>query len=229
MGVCKFMKFAKKYHQQVEEECANIGRLTVCAASPPLLQMLAEYCRKTMWSVTCMRLQTTGLCCKLNAPGGSNKISHGASWGLMIRARFLVIYSRRGPLTWDKPLILCSRWCAAWSLVYISWGVGLSRPQPCGTHIYNTNGHVSVAIVHPHTMCYCTTGNMHGFFLVVGPVSAAVCALGLWYGLWLGHPWHVYALWLVISYYVFHVHPSGMMDFYYWSPYVFHRIAVLGS
>ena len=45
--VCAFMKFAKKYHQQQEEECANIGRLTVRAASPPLVQMLAEYCRKT--------------------------------------------------------------------------------------------------------------------------------------------------------------------------------------
>ena len=34
VGACDFMKFAKKYHQQVEEECANIGRLTVHAASP---------------------------------------------------------------------------------------------------------------------------------------------------------------------------------------------------
>ena len=48
VGVHNFMKFAKKYHLQQEEECANIGRLTVCATSPPLLQMLAEYCRKIM-------------------------------------------------------------------------------------------------------------------------------------------------------------------------------------
>ena len=48
VGVCNFIKFTKKYHQQVEEECTNIGRLTVCATSPPLLQMLAEYCRMTM-------------------------------------------------------------------------------------------------------------------------------------------------------------------------------------
>ena len=48
VGVCDFMKFAKRYHQQQEEECTNIGRLTVHAASPPLVQMLAEYCRKTM-------------------------------------------------------------------------------------------------------------------------------------------------------------------------------------
>ena len=48
VGAYDFMKFAKKYHKQVGEESASIGRLTVCAASPPLLQMLAEYCRKTM-------------------------------------------------------------------------------------------------------------------------------------------------------------------------------------
>ena len=46
VGKCEFIKFAKKYHKQVGEESASIGRLTVCAASPPLLQMLAEYCRK---------------------------------------------------------------------------------------------------------------------------------------------------------------------------------------
>ena len=45
-GAHEFMKFAKKYHQQEKEECANIGRLTVCAVSPPLIQTLAEYCRK---------------------------------------------------------------------------------------------------------------------------------------------------------------------------------------
>ena len=48
VGTREFMKFAKKYHQQVEEECANIGRLTVCVASPPLLQTLVKYFRKTM-------------------------------------------------------------------------------------------------------------------------------------------------------------------------------------
>ena len=47
VGVCNFMKFAKKYHRQVKAECANISRLTVCATSPPLMQTLAEYCRKT--------------------------------------------------------------------------------------------------------------------------------------------------------------------------------------
>ena len=47
VGACDFMKFAKRYHQQQEEECANIGRITVRAMSPPLLQMLADYCRKT--------------------------------------------------------------------------------------------------------------------------------------------------------------------------------------
>ena len=47
VGAHNFMKFTKKYHQQQEEECANIGRLTVRAMSPPLVQMLAEYCRKT--------------------------------------------------------------------------------------------------------------------------------------------------------------------------------------
>ena len=47
VGVCEFMKFAKKYHEQVEEECTNIGRLTVHAMSYPLLQTLVDYCRKT--------------------------------------------------------------------------------------------------------------------------------------------------------------------------------------
>ena len=47
VGARNFMKFAKKYHQQQEEECASVGRITVCAASPPLVQTLAEYCRKT--------------------------------------------------------------------------------------------------------------------------------------------------------------------------------------
>ena len=35
-------------------------------------------------------------------------------------------------------------------------------------------------------LCAFTTlivGHVHGSFLVVGPVSTAVCALGLWYGL----------------------------------------------
>ena len=54
-------------------------------------------------------------------------------------------------------------------------------------------------------------GLVHGSVLVVGPASMAVCASGLWYGLWVSRPWHVYALWLVIfviscfTYYVFHV------------------------
>ena len=33
----EFIKFAKKYHQQLEEECASVGRVTVCAMSPPQL------------------------------------------------------------------------------------------------------------------------------------------------------------------------------------------------
>ena len=37
VGAHDFMKFAKKYHQQQEEECASIGRLTVHAMSPPKL------------------------------------------------------------------------------------------------------------------------------------------------------------------------------------------------
>ena len=37
VGKCKFIKFAKKYHQQLEEECASVGRVTVCAMSPPRL------------------------------------------------------------------------------------------------------------------------------------------------------------------------------------------------
>ena len=30
--------------------------------------------------------------------------------------------------------------------MYVSWGVGLSRPQPCGTCVYDADGHVSVAL-----------------------------------------------------------------------------------
>ena len=33
----EFIKFAKKYHQQLEEECASVGRITVRAMSPPRL------------------------------------------------------------------------------------------------------------------------------------------------------------------------------------------------
>ena len=37
VGACDFVKFAKKYHQQQEEECASVGRITVHAMSPPRL------------------------------------------------------------------------------------------------------------------------------------------------------------------------------------------------
>ena len=33
-----------------------------------------------------------------------------------------------------------------------------TRPSPCGMHIYDADGHVSVAVVHSCTTCYCTTG-----------------------------------------------------------------------
>ena len=34
----KFIKFAKKYHQQLEaEECASVGRIVIRAMSPPRL------------------------------------------------------------------------------------------------------------------------------------------------------------------------------------------------
>ena len=36
VGVCEFMKFTKKYHQQQEEECASVGRIIVRAMSPKL-------------------------------------------------------------------------------------------------------------------------------------------------------------------------------------------------
>ena len=35
VGVCDFIKFTKKYHQQQEEECASVGRIIVRAMSPP--------------------------------------------------------------------------------------------------------------------------------------------------------------------------------------------------
>ena len=37
VGARNFVKFAKKYHQQQEEECASVGRITVRAMSPPRL------------------------------------------------------------------------------------------------------------------------------------------------------------------------------------------------
>ena len=37
VGKCEFIKFAKKYHQQLEEECASVGRITMRAMSPPRL------------------------------------------------------------------------------------------------------------------------------------------------------------------------------------------------
>ena len=36
VGKREFIKFAKKYHQQLEEECASVGRITVRAMSPQL-------------------------------------------------------------------------------------------------------------------------------------------------------------------------------------------------
>ena len=46
VGKRKFIKFAKKYHQQLEEECASVGRITVRAMSPPRLADIGSYCRK---------------------------------------------------------------------------------------------------------------------------------------------------------------------------------------
>ena len=37
VGKREFIKFAKKYHQQLEEECASVGRITARAMSPPRL------------------------------------------------------------------------------------------------------------------------------------------------------------------------------------------------
>ena len=37
VGKREFIKFAKKYHQQLEEECASVGRITVRDMSPPRL------------------------------------------------------------------------------------------------------------------------------------------------------------------------------------------------
>ena len=37
VGKHEFIKFAKKYHQQLEEECTSVGRITVHAMSPPQL------------------------------------------------------------------------------------------------------------------------------------------------------------------------------------------------
>ena len=37
VGKREFIKFTKKYHQQLEEECTSVGRVTVRAMSPPRL------------------------------------------------------------------------------------------------------------------------------------------------------------------------------------------------
>ena len=36
-GAHNFVKFAKKYYQQQEEECTSVGRIIVCAMSSPKL------------------------------------------------------------------------------------------------------------------------------------------------------------------------------------------------
>ena len=120
---------------------------------------------------------------------------------------FPAMHSQRGLLTRDKLWVLCSRQCAAWGLGYVSWGVGLSRPQPCGMRLRCWLLDMWVGccalwydMLLYYWQCVC-------FLFMVGPVLMAVCASGLRYGLWLGRPWHVYALWLVIlcfTYYVFH-------------------------
>ena len=37
VGAHEFVKLAKKYRQQQEEECASVGRIVICAMSPPRL------------------------------------------------------------------------------------------------------------------------------------------------------------------------------------------------
>ena len=37
VGKHEVIKFAQRYHQQLEDECASVGRITVCAMSPPRL------------------------------------------------------------------------------------------------------------------------------------------------------------------------------------------------
>ena len=50
-----------------------------------------------------------------------------------------------------------------------------------------SNGSCVPGDVRPEVLCYAFTtlivGHVCGLSLVVGPVSMAVCALGLWYGL----------------------------------------------
>ena len=71
----------------------------------------------------------------------------------------------------------------------------LWQPCPCGTHIYDTDCWTCecycIAVVHfGTTLLYhwqhvdCGWSSLWGGF---GP--------GLWFGLWLSRPWHVYALW----------------------------------
>ena len=72
------------------------------------------------------------------------------------------------------------------------------------------------------TLTMLIVGHVHGFWFVVGLASMAVCdsvAPGMCTpcGL-LSH---------VSPTMCFIIRSCGMMDFYYWSPYVFHRIAVL--
>ena len=86
-------------------------------------------------------------------------------------------------------------------------------------------GHVSVTVLPLHTLgqCYCTIGNVQ---TVIGPAFGAACALGC--GLACDSVAPGMCTPCGLMHMCFMSSSCGMMDFYYWSPYVFHRIAVLG-
>ena len=49
VGKREFIKFAKKYNQQLEEEeCASVGRITVRAMSPPCLADIGVLLREVL-------------------------------------------------------------------------------------------------------------------------------------------------------------------------------------
>ena len=78
-------------------------------------------------------------------------------------------------------LVFQARYCLR-SCVRIM-GCRFSRPGPCVTPARSLMFRCSALNVMLCAFTMLIVGHVRGSFLVVGPVSMAVCALGLWFGL----------------------------------------------
>ena len=61
VGKREFIKFAKKYHQQLEEECASVGRITVRAMSVALSPNACPTWTDSSWGQYGIETESTGL------------------------------------------------------------------------------------------------------------------------------------------------------------------------